>query len=315
MLKSVTKSLYYIIMDAGWSRKSEISISSSARIAALFDFSATNIHGLYKITSKQYVLEYKEDDESTNLLLRTKKCGLSADFNEEKYNECGIDYDWQIVVSHPQGEKFKILIPNLRSYDPAGLEKPYVTASQAYFIQKLVAAEVKAAICGVSEQKIDFINDAFYSLSKIYKNTKHLTDWIHLQIKNACFTKTKSIKYFEFLIQKVTVGELLLNDRNHCKEYLESCLKGGQISIPCEYYKSVVLHETKLSFEKKVIFSEIICRENKKVENRVLTLLPKFVPNIIYVKQGKSYNQLLKDSEKYYSIYNSPTINNPCKIM
>ena len=136
-----------------------------------------------------------------------------------------------------------------------------------------------------------------------------------MQIKNACFTKTKSIKYFEFLIQKVTVGELLLNDRNHCKEYLESCLKGGQISIPCEYYKSVVLHETKLSFEKKVIFSEIICRENKKVENRVLTLLPKFVPNIIYVKQGKSYNQLLKDSEKYYSIYNSPTINNPCKIM
>jgi hypothetical protein len=303
-------------MDSACSRKSDITTLSS-KTSNLFDFSFTHIPGLYRITSNHFLLDYKEGLKVYSLSFRTKRSRISANFYMHKVVEYGIEYESQIQILHDTGEKFDIVIPGVRSYDPAGIEAPYLNYFQYSFIKKLVAIEVRAASSGISEDHVDYIKEKISGISETSKTIPEMTNWVHLQIKLACFKKSTRPKYFEYLLSQAISFNFSLNERDHCKEYLEKCLNSEEFVLPIEYYKIVLDHEPNLSFDKKIQYSEVISKENrlKNPKSRILINLPKVIPNIAYVKQGKSYNQLLKDSEKYVNLVNEVKKNITCKVM
>ena len=211
--------------------------------------------------------------------------------------------------------QFVILIPSCRSYNPAGLDRPYFTSAQYYFIARLIAVEVKAACLGVSEEKIDVIKANIESISKISKGLKEVIEWVHLQIKCACFRQILSPNFFEFLLNKTRESEFELEGRHHCKEYFESCISGEEICLPLAYYAAVLEGEPKMQFQKKVTFTEIIRKEcTARRSGGALKHLPKAVPKLVHAKQGKKYTQLVNETEKYETIMNSTAAINPCTI-
>lgn len=286
-------------MNSTWSRKSEISATSSCvTLSRMFDFLSTYIPGLFKITSKHFILDYKEEPRSANITLRTAKASILAELIHTKSRKFGLDYSASIKILHNSGEEFTIFIPECRSYDPAGTTLPYISFPQYIFIAKIIAAEVRAATLGIPEYQIDEIFDSIRRVSQIYLTIKELSEWVHLQIKCACFLRVSSPNYYELLLNKAIIDEFDLNLRDHCKEYLENCLDGSEIILPKVYYKSVLENEPKLHFDKKVQFAEAIRKVSAK-QKAVLYYLPKAVPKMVYVKQGKNYTQIINDIEKF----------------
>jgi hypothetical protein len=108
-----------------------------------------------------------------------------------------------------------------------------------------------------------------------------------------------------------------LNSRDDCKEYLEKCLKGGEVKLPAAYYKAVLKHEKKLPFEVRVLYSECQNRENKedKASSSVLKALPKMVTGLTVVKEGKAMLKLLNDCERLQKLYEANVHQNKCKVM
>jgi hypothetical protein len=287
-------------MYPAWSRKSEASqSSSSATLSRLFDFCATQVSGLYKLTSSSLQIEFSENASSpATLSLSLSHSPLCAELCETRIQHFGIDYAAYIKIIHNTAEEFIILIPECRGYDPAGAEKPYLAFPQYLFIAKLISAQVRAATVGVTEEGVELIHELMVSHSAFYQSTKEVSEWVKLQVKCACFAKIPAPNYYEMILNKAAVGEFQLENRDHCKEYLESCLRGGEIFLPRFYYKKVLENEPKLPFEKKVSFAEV----SRRLPSRscsVLKYLPKAVPQLLQVKQGKSIAQLANDVEKY----------------
>lgn len=302
-------------LHSTWSRKSDASCtSSSMTLSQLFDFLATHIIGLFKVTSKHFILEYKEDNRTANLTLRLYKTNIYAELVHGKIRRFGIDYNAYVKILHENGEEFFILIPECRSYNPAGTDRPYITFNQYMFITKLVAVEVRAATLGIPENQIDDIFDCIQKASQVYATIKEVCEWIHLQIKCACYLRIQGPNFYELLLNKASLSEFDLNIRDHCKEYLENCLDGSEVSLPRLYYKVVLENEPRLQFDKKVLFAEIIRRESNK-SKAVLYHLPKAVPHMVYVKQGKNYTQIVNDIEKFYAGHNSVENMAACCVM
>ena len=299
-----------------WSRTSDTSsTSSTARVTRLFDFSVRSMPGLYKTSSKHFFLDFHEESATAALALHTRPGVIFSEFCESPIVQSGIEYSAHIKIVHVTGGEFTILIPDCRSYNPAGLDKPYFTSLQYYFIVRLIAVEVKAACLGVSEEKLDMIRSNIEKISIISKNLREIIDWVHLQIKCACYRKTIAPKFFEFLIGKASKNEFLLEGREHCKEYLESCVSGEEIYLPLAYYVGVLEGEAKMQFQKKVSFAEIIRKESKLKRNGgALKYLPKAVPEIVSGKQGKSYAQLVSETERYEITMNSTADITHCAI-
>ncbi|OMJ89332.1 hypothetical protein SteCoe_8535 [Stentor coeruleus] len=278
--------------------------STSVALCRMFDFVSSHIPGLFKVTSKHFLLEYKEDLNSTNLSLRISKTNIIPELIQIKVIKYGLEYTAHIRILHDNYDEFFILIPECRSYDPAGTTKPYLDFQQYLFISKLIAIEIRAAILGIPEHQVDDIFVSIQKVSQIYQSVKELAEWVHLQIKCACFMRINSPSYYELLLNKASLGDFELNSRDHCKEYLESCLEGGEVVLPRLYFQSVLDNEHKLPFEKKNQFAEVIRKDSIK-PRAVLYYLPKAVPQMVYVRQGKNYTQIVNDIEKFYAGHKS----------
>ena len=300
------------------SRVSEISVNSiTANLRRLFDFSQTKLPGLYQVTSKYFILEYCESDSIAYTKFHTKPSSFSAIFKEEALVMNGIQYCGFIKIKG-SNNSVKIFIPAYRSYDPAGvMNAQYLNSKQFLLMVKLISAEIRAATCGVREKRLEKIKKCFESVTALPSSMKFLWNWVHLQVKLACYKNIQPPKYFEYLLNKLLTDDFHLDSRDDCKEYLEKCLRGGEVKLPLAYYKSVLCRERKLPFEMKVFYSECENRENKeeKAENCALVRLPKMVQGLTCVREGKNIGKLLNDCERLHKLYETNVHQNKCKVM
>lgn len=300
------------------SRASEISVNSiTANLRRLLDFSQVKLPGLYQITPKYFILEYCESDSIAYSKFHTSHSSISASFKEQPHTVYGIQYCGFIKVK-TSTNSVKILIPAYRSYDPAGMQNaPYLNSKQFLLLIKLISAEVKAAISGVREKRLEKLKKCIESVTLLPKSMALMWNWTHLQIRLACYKQLQPPKYFEFILNKILTDDFHLDSRDDCKEYLEKCLRGGVVKLPLAYYKAVLSHERKLPFEMKVVYSECENRENKeeKAENCALVHLPKMIQGLTCVKEGKNFAKLLNDCERLHKLYESNVHQNKCKVM
>lgn len=301
------------------SRASEISSTSLlTNLKRLFDFSQTTIPGLYKVTSKYFILEYCESEAIAYSKFHVKGLQFDCKFYQSSAVLYGIQYCGYIEILHFNTQSIQILVPAFRSYDPAGqLGRQYVTSRQIMALTKLLSLEIRAAQLGVKERRMDKIKRSIETISKIPESMILLWNWVHLQIKLACYKKLQPPHYFEYILNKILSEEFSLEGRDDCKEYLEKCMKGGVVKMPSAYYRAVLEHERKLAFDLKVLYSEIEAKESKdeKASTVILTLLPKMIPNLTVVKEGKNYLKMVSDCERLYKLYESNLTQNKCKIM
>ena len=301
------------------SQVSEVSANSlTANINRLFDFSQTKIPGLYRVTLKHFILEYCESDAIACTKFHIKSEQFIPKFKEEVIIINGIQYCGYIEIQYPIADIINIYIPAYRSYDPAGLNgKQYINSRQFMIMLKLFSAEIRAAQLGVRERRIEKIKKNIESVCKIPESMNLLWNWIHIQIKLACYKKLSPPKYFEFIMNKILTEEFSLEERDDCKEYLEKCMRGGNIFLPVAYYKAVLTHEKNLPFDLRVLYSEIESKENQedKASGVVLKYLPKMIPNITCVKEGKNYMKLAADCERLCKLYDANVHQNKCKVM
>lgn len=301
------------------SRNSEISSSSlAANLKRLFDFTQSKIPGLYKTTGKHFILEYCESSAIAYGKFHISSQQFSSKFTEFALVDNGIQYCGTIKIRFGHHDNVKILVPGFRSYDPAGpIGKQYVTSRQFMLLAKLLAAEIKAAQMGVREKRIEKIQKTIESVCSITAGMTSLWNWTHLQVKLACFNKISPPKYYEFILNKVLTEELSLEGRDDCKEYLEKCIKGGDIKVPNTFYRAVLANEQKLPFDLKILYSEIESRETKeeKANAVVLIHLPKMIPNFTSIKEGKSYMKMSSDCERLGKLYDTNVHQNKCKVM
>lgn len=303
-------------MYTTWSRKSEASVtSSSMSLNRLFDFAVNSVPGVFQTTEKHFILDYKGDLGTAKLKIRTNSVMFYSDLSESTIKQCGNEYSAHIKITHHTGEQFVILIPDIRSYNPGGLYKPYLTHSQYYYILKLIAAEVKAACMGASEEKLAYIKNGIESASTIGQDISEICTWVHIQVKFACFKKIPSPKFYEVLIEKVKTGKLELEGKDHCKEYLESCISGEEVVLPIFYYAAVLDGDLKIPFQVKNSYAEIISKEKMKKRYGILRNLPNSLPGLIKVKQGKSYQKLINSVNHYCEEKKKADLDLKCSVM
>lgn len=303
---------------AGDSRTSEISVSSiSANLRRLFDFSQEKMPGLYRVTSKYFILEFCESDSIAYSKFHTSHCEVSAKFIEEAYESAGIMYVGFILVEHPINT-VRIPVPAYRSYDPAGsTNNEYLASRHFLLIIKFLSILVRASTCGVREKRLSKIQQIIQSVSPLVQSMSMLWQYTFLSVKLSCYKHLEPPKYFEFILNKVLTHDFDLNSRDDCKEYLEKCLKGGDVRLPVAYYKSVLKHEKKLPFDVKVLYSECQNRENKedKAQSHILKELPKLISGLTVVKEGKGMLKLMNDCERLHKLYEANVHQSKCKVM
>ena len=299
------------------SRDSLLSYTGSFQnLTRLLDFTASTIPGLFKSSSNRFILDYKEEDLTVNISFRTRNLMLQADLCETILVQYGIEYNTHIKITHENGEEYLILIPDIRGYNPAVIEKPYITTKEYSFIVKFISIEIRAACMGVFEEKIDYIKEKIQSISKMYPKVNEIIEWVHIQIKCACYKKSAAPKFYEILIASTVARCIFISDNNHCKEYLENCISGEEVFLPDIYYQSVLDNEPKISFKTKIKYTEILNRDKRKTGSRaILRYLPEMLNGLLYVKKGKTYLKLFNDMNKYAQSYKSTQETNPCKIM
>jgi hypothetical protein len=301
------------------SKFSELSTSTaSVTLKRLLDFSQSSLPGLYRVVPKYFVLEYCESDAIACSKFHTSASPFSAHFREDPFQSFGIHYCGSVDLFFESSKQLHVRIPGFRSYDPAGDPgKQYINSKQFLLIVKLVALEVRAATLGVREKRIEKIRKCIESVSEGPKTCKIIWQWMHLQVKLACFRRTRPPEFFEFIMNKVLTDEFELGTKDGCKEYLEKCFRGGEVRLPTEYYRAVLKNERKLPFDVKVLFSECQGKENKeeKAASAVLNVLPRMIGGMNYVSEGRNFNKMIADCERLCKLYEHNLIQNKCKVM
>ena len=151
------------------SRISEISINSLiSNIKRLFNFSEVHIPGLYRITSRHFILEYCESDAIAYSKFHINSEQFIPIFIEDELTINGIQYCGYIDIQYSTTDIAKILIPAYRSYDPAGTPgQQYINSRQFMIMLKLFSVEIRAAQLGVRERRMEKIKTNIESISKI----------------------------------------------------------------------------------------------------------------------------------------------------
>lgn len=302
------------------SRNSEMSMGSlTANLKRLFDFTQIKIPGLYRLATKYFILEYCESDAIACAKFHTSSQQFEAKFHEENLTLYGIQCCGYINIFHSSSSSQKIHIPAYRSYDPAGNSRQYLNSRQFMLILKLISIEIRASQLGVRQKRIEKIKQSIESISQLPDSMFILWNWLHLQVILVCYKKLTPPKYYEFILNKILTEEFSLDNRDDCKEYLEKCLKGNgnDIKLPITYYKNILTNERKLAFDIKVMYTEIEKRENQeeKASRAFLSCLPKIVPGMTIVREGKSFAKMISDCERLCKLYENNVAQNKCKVM
>lgn len=301
------------------SRNSEMSMGSlSSNIRRLFDFTQDKIPGLYRLNSKYFILEFCEIDAIAYAKFHTSSYQFQATFREENLVIFGIQYCGLIEINHGNSNSIKILVPGYRSYDPAGNSiRQYINSRQFINLLKLLSIQIRAAQLGVRQKRLEKIKHSIESISQIPDTMFSLWNWTYLQVILACYKRLQPPKYHEYILNKVLTEEFSLDGRDNCKEYLEKCLNGGEVKPPRSYYKSILANERKLPFDVRVQYTEFENRESKeeKATRVFLHYLPKIVPGITIVREGKSFVKMVSDCERLCKLYDNNVAQNKCKVM
>mmetsp|Transcript_38705 Transcript_38705/g.62924 ORF Transcript_38705/g.62924 Transcript_38705/m.62924 type:complete len:473 (+) Transcript_38705:405-1823(+) len=162
---------------------------------------------------------------------------MEVHFLSKPITKWGINFSGKVVVKIKMNGKglsrtFDILIPGVKTYDPAGTRFQGVVTS----------AQIFSALHGGGNNAIQKIQESARPILEKYHGRSSLYEWMQHQINSVFIEEENPIPYPEFIMTYfVETGEIDLMDpkHQHTKRYMDSYFKGIPYP-PVEYFAKLI---------------------------------------------------------------------------